>query len=201
MKQTFKRWSKKLDKYVDVLGKETDIRSCIVCKQIKNQKFFHLCMKDNFNNYRVRTTCENCYNEDRKLRRNMDLLYEKPECCEICNKEKDLFPDHSHITSKHRGWLCRECNTAIGQLGDTIKDERGREGAITNIGIATDKIDIAAEADTSLSAKEYDTDLNYVGAVTFGGNWCYFNQIEDNLTEKEKSDVDVAIEQENEWWK
>ena len=51
----------------------------------------------------------------------MDLLYEKPECCEICNKEKDLFPDHSHINSKHRGWLCRGCNTAIGQLGDTIK--------------------------------------------------------------------------------
>ena len=33
------------------------------------------------------------------------------------------------------------------KLGDVIRDERGREGAITNIGIATDKIDIAAEAD------------------------------------------------------
>ena len=87
------------------------------------------------------------------------------------------------------------------KLGDTIRDERGREGVITNIGIATDKIDIAAEADTSLNAKEYDTDLNYVGAITFGEYWCYFNQIEDNLTEKEKSDVDVAIEQENEWLK
>ena len=51
------------------------------------------------------------------------------------------------------------------KLGDVIRDDRGREGAITNIGIATDKIDIVA-GDTSLSAKEYDTDLNYVGAVT-----------------------------------
>ena len=37
MKQTFKRWSKVLDKFVDVLGKETDMKTCLVCKEIKNQ--------------------------------------------------------------------------------------------------------------------------------------------------------------------
>ena len=80
------------------------------------------------------------------------------------------------------------------KLGDVIRDERGREGAITNIGIATDKIDIAAEADTSLSAKEYDTDLNYVGAVTFGGNCCYFNQIEEVVKKNEfESDTEWMI--------
>jgi len=31
--------------------------------------------------------------------------------------------------------------------------------------------------------------------------WCYLYEIKENYTEKEKSDVDVAIEQENEWWK
>ena len=80
------------------------------------------------------------------------------------------------------------------KLGDVIRDERGREGAIKNIGIATDKIDIAAEADTSLSAKEYDTDLNYVGAVTFGDNWCYFNQIEEVVKKNEfESDTEWMI--------
>ena len=80
------------------------------------------------------------------------------------------------------------------KLGDVIRDERGREGAITNIGIATDKIDIAAEADTSLSAKEYDTDLNYVGAVSFGGNWFYFNQIEEVVKKNEfESDTEWMI--------
>tara|TARA_R100001086_G_scaffold232444_1_gene153622 strand:- start:127 stop:537 length:411 start_codon:yes stop_codon:yes gene_type:complete len=118
-KITFKRWSKLLDKFVDVLGKETDTLCCLVCNQIKNQKFFHLCMKDNFNNYRIRTTCAECYNRDRNLRRQMDILYEKPEVCDICEKIKELFPDHSHKTNTHRGWLCRGCNTAIGQLGDT----------------------------------------------------------------------------------
>ena len=65
--------------------------------------------------------------------------------------------------------------------------------------------DIAAENDTALNAKTYDTDLGYKGAVTYSGDngtyWCYFDQIQDNLTEKEKSDVDVQINLENEWWK
>ena len=92
------------------------------------------------------------------------------------------------------------------KLGDTIRDDRGREGVITNIGIATDPTDIAAEL--GVNAKEYDTDLNYVGAITFGSNWCYFMQIkevikkndyvEDNSWMREDSDVDVAINLENE---
>ena len=66
----------------------------------------------------------------------------------------------------------------IINLGDTIVDERGREGVVTNIGIATEPTDIAAESDNSLNAKTYDTDLNYTGAVTFGEYWCYFVQID-----------------------
>ena len=87
------------------------------------------------------------------------------------------------------------------KLGDTIRDDKGREGVITNIGIATDPADIAAEL--GVNAKEYDTDLNYVGAITFGSNWCYFMQIEkvikkndyveDTAWMKEDSDVDVAL--------
>ena len=65
----------------------------------------------------------------------------------------------------------------IIKIGDIVDDDRGRTGEISNIGIATDKNDIAAESDTSLNAQEYDTDLNYTGAITFGSNWCYFIQI------------------------
>ena len=92
------------------------------------------------------------------------------------------------------------------QLGDTIKDEKGREGEITNIGIATDKNDIAGEL--GVNAKEYDTELNYTGAISFGSNWCYFSQIaevikkneyvEDTAWMKEDSDIDIALNLENE---
>jgi hypothetical protein len=88
----------------------------------------------------------------------------------------------------------------IIKLGDMITDDRGRVGALTNIGIAMEKGDVAAELDTSASVKQYDTDFNYTGAVTFGSNWCYLYQIK-NVTTKEDSDIDVAIEQSNEWWK
>jgi hypothetical protein len=71
----------------------------------------------------------------------------------------------------------------IINIGDTIQDTKGREGVITNIGIATEKTDIAAELDTSLNAKTYDTELDYTGAITFGSNWCYFSQI-DKVVEK-----------------
>ena len=89
----------------------------------------------------------------------------------------------------------------IIKLGDTIKDKKGREGEITNIGIATDKYDIAGEL--GVNAKEYDTELNYTGAITFGSYWCYFDQIdevikkneyvEDTAWMKEDSDIDIAL--------
>ena len=89
----------------------------------------------------------------------------------------------------------------IIKLGDTIKDKKGREGEITNIGIATDKYDIAGEL--GVNAKEYDTELNYTGAITFGSYWCYFSQIdevikkneyvEDTAWMKEDSDIDIAL--------
>ena len=93
----------------------------------------------------------------------------------------------------------------IINVGDKIVGNHGRVGEIINIGIATEANDIAAENDTALNAKTYDTDLGYKGAVTYSGDngtyWCYFDQIKENLTEKEKSDVDVQINLENEWWK
>ena len=69
------------------------------------------------------------------------------------------------------------------RLGDTIKDSRGREGVLTNIGIATSKTDVAGEL--GVDPKEYDTDLNYMGAVTFGSNWCYFSDIQEVVKKNE----------------
>jgi hypothetical protein len=69
------------------------------------------------------------------------------------------------------------------RLGDTIKDSRGREGVLTNIGIATSKTDVAGEL--GVDAKEYDTDLNYMGAVEFGSNWCYFSDIQEVVKKNE----------------
>ena len=41
------------------------------------------------------------------------------ECCGVTNQM--LCWDHCHNSLEHRGWLCANCNTAIGKLGDDIE--------------------------------------------------------------------------------
>jgi hypothetical protein len=79
----------------------------------------------------------------------------------------------------------------IINVGDTIRDKKGREGEIVNIGIATEITDVAAENNTSLNAQTYNTQLNYMGAITFGSNWCYFNQI-DTIVKRKQDDFEES---------
>lgn len=48
-------------------------------------------------------------------------MFDKQEGeCAICGaNNSELVPDHCHTTNIFRGLLCRVCNAAIGQLGDT----------------------------------------------------------------------------------
>jgi hypothetical protein len=45
----------------------------------------------------------------------------EPEFCEGCARlpETVLRLDHDHKTGVFRGWLCHQCNTGLGMLGDT----------------------------------------------------------------------------------
>ena len=51
-----------------------------------------------------------------------------------------------------------------------------RTGRITDISIGVTRTDVAGESGPSVS--EYDTELGYHGAVSYGDNyWAYFDQI------------------------
>ncbi len=41
--------------------------------------------------------------------------------CAICKQEAKLYLDHNHLTGKIRGMLCLGCNTAIGNLRDSVE--------------------------------------------------------------------------------
>lgn len=49
----------------------------------------------------------------------------EPQSCECCGgppkgkSNKHFALDHCHVTGKFRGWLCGNCNSGIGKLGDT----------------------------------------------------------------------------------
>ena len=47
-----------------------------------------------------------------------------PYPCDCCKKSifttKTIQLDHCHETGKFRGWLCKECNISVGNLGDNV---------------------------------------------------------------------------------
>lgn len=43
----------------------------------------------------------------------------KPNTCEICGSGNKICFDHCHKTGKFRGWICVNCNVALGQVKDS----------------------------------------------------------------------------------
>lgn len=114
-------------------------RKCIVCKlQSHNLDLF---IKDKSSKYGRRNLCVSCCIERNekhpkkkdwktdyqvKKRYGIDLktyleLMSTTDSCEICSSKLNLCYDHDHKTMKFRGVLCRTCNKALGQLGDTAE--------------------------------------------------------------------------------
>lgn len=116
------------------------LRECTKCKQLKDVSEYHKKKgsRDGFSR-----TCKSCdYKVILKSReKNPDthtnywlkskygitldefnnLLNKQDGRCAICKTIPDyrLCVDHRHDTGKVRGLLCKPCNKAIGQLGDT----------------------------------------------------------------------------------
>ena len=70
-------------------------------------------------------TCKKCIAKHQNVvnRLKKEIPYPKNNKCDCCGKKSEftLQLDHSHSKSlKFRGWLCRNCNTGIGMLGDSI---------------------------------------------------------------------------------
>jgi hypothetical protein len=45
----------------------------------------------------------------------------RPDDCELCGRVGPVCFDHCHKTGKFRGWLCRGCNSGLGQYGDDVE--------------------------------------------------------------------------------
>jgi hypothetical protein len=52
------------------------------------------------------------------------MLYRQANACAICAQPfgggRRPHVDHDHTTKRVRGLLCKTCNTALGQLGDSL---------------------------------------------------------------------------------
>lgn len=101
--------------------KETNIsdsskKVCRICKTEKDLDNFYL------DRGAVYSRCKDCIYEYRKLLTvAKENAPEKPldNKCECCGKiTQKWYCDHHPNTDKFRGWVCFECNTAAGYVGD-----------------------------------------------------------------------------------
>ena len=66
--------------------------------------------------------CKPCIVEADILLRNLKKQNPQPAAgtpCACCNRIDKLFCDHDHATGKFCSWICRNCNSGIGLLGDS----------------------------------------------------------------------------------
>ena len=117
-------------------------------------KFKKINLKTNKRFSYLDKVCKKCDSIERQERKEREYIYGKPPTnysCPICERneeqiknnlimideeytvhERDFkYPvwviDHDHDTGEFRGWLCNNCNTGLGAMGDTIE---GLERAI-----------------------------------------------------------------------
>jgi len=107
---------------IKIVGGENDKQECKECHKILPLTAFTTHTPRSDGAYYLRKICREChtiiYREQVAARKNAPL---KPDNCDNCHKNKKLEIDHIHGTTKVRGWVCRNCNTGIGALGDTLE--------------------------------------------------------------------------------
>lgn len=108
-----------------------DGKTCIKCNRYLPQESFE--WFSGSNTWR-RPECKRCRGESRKvrdeIRRHAPPITED-HTCPICEKNLEEISlhksksmgsfvlDHDHEKRMFRGWLCHNCNSALGMLGDS----------------------------------------------------------------------------------
>jgi len=108
------------------------MKICTKCGEQKSLEEFASWRKGDSSH--KRTKCKQCEKLSNDLLKESKKLAGNPSPppigtpCPICKQSSTILCfDHDHKTKKHRGWLCLQCNRAVGQLGDNIE---GLENAI-----------------------------------------------------------------------
>jgi hypothetical protein len=111
---------------------EEERKTCRKCnKTLPLSKF----CKSSGANY-LRAECRECERTNGAARKKLRKLVLPPGegyLCPICGKDEQQLEgaggkgrsawccDHDHVTGNFRGWLCHNCNRAIGMMNDNVK--------------------------------------------------------------------------------
>ena len=101
-----------------VRGSANDTKICSHCQEEKNISFYGTTNSDNYGRLFTKSICNTCSVHHQIIITKHKKKYgpTKPNQCMICDKETTLQLDHCHETGAFRGWLCINCNIALGRL-------------------------------------------------------------------------------------
>ena len=85
--------------------------------------------------------------------------------CACCNRIDKLFCDHDHATGKFRAWICRNCNSGIGLLGDS---EAGLKQALTYL----ERTRSISRSRSPCDNKTHDSDCGETESVKVASSQC-----------------------------
>jgi len=114
---------------------DTEGHTCIKCKTYKEISKFPF--RETAKKAR-RSTCKDCAAILTKIVKELKQQYLKPSdpnyTCPCCDKIEDELKeygrwqdqsvwvlDHDHSTNTFRGWICNNCNTALGRFEDNTE--------------------------------------------------------------------------------
>jgi len=108
---------------IKIIGKESDTQECKRCHKIFPLTAFTTGGLRGDGAYYLQKTCRQCHSS---IRGELHIIKKtappKPEHCECCHKKiEKLQGDHLHGSYTFRGWVCADCNTGMGKLGDTLE--------------------------------------------------------------------------------
>ena len=70
----------------------------------------------------LNSACRPCHNHRVNVVAKLKQTHPHPPAgapCECCGRVSKLFLDQTHGSDEFTGWICRECNSGIGLLGDS----------------------------------------------------------------------------------
>ena len=108
---------------IKLVGKENDMQECKECHRILPLTAYTVSTLRSDGAYYLKKLCRECHTiNEREMREVKKNAPPKPECCDCCHKKtKKLQCDHIHGTFIFKGWVCTDCNSGTGKLGDTLE--------------------------------------------------------------------------------
>jgi len=107
---------------VKIEGKEDSLHECKECHRIFSSTAFTTHTLRSNGAFALRNRCRECSCRLEVERRTvLKNAPPKSDDCANCHKNKKLQVDHIHGSVTFRGWLCRNCNTGLGALGDNLE--------------------------------------------------------------------------------